>query len=86
MKYLLFFLILASLSFTPPPKGEPIYIVKTSEGFDIYSHDKELLLEFTTINSDKNTLEDLSYIYETAKEQREGKEEEMRKETKHIQH
>ena len=43
-------------------------ITKTDMGFNIYSNQGILILEFTKQNSDSSSLETLDYIYETAKE------------------
>ena len=43
-----------------------VYIVDTPVGYDIYSADRELLLEF--IGLDTFDLQTLEYIYDTAKE------------------
>lgn len=49
-------------------KTEPIYITKSEDGYNIFSHDKKLLLEFTKQNSDSLSLETLKYIYEVSNE------------------
>ena len=43
-------------------------ITKTEVGFNIYSNQGILILEFTKQNCDSSSLETLDYIYETVKE------------------
>jgi len=43
-------------------------ITKTEVGFNIYSNQGILILEFTKQNCDSTSLETLDYIYKTAKE------------------
>jgi hypothetical protein len=43
-------------------------ITKTEVGFNIYSNEGILILEFTKQNCDSSSLETLSYIYKTVKE------------------
>lgn len=45
-----------------------IGIVKTVQGYDIYSNKGELILEYTKQNCDSLSLETIEEIYETAKE------------------
>lgn len=45
-----------------------IYITPSETGYDIYSAENELLLEFTKTNIDSASLETLNYIYEVSKE------------------
>ena len=61
-----------------------IYIAPTGEGYEIYSKDKELLLEFTKRNTDSSSLETLGYIYETSKENRATPPDEENKENKAL--
>ena len=44
-----------------------IRITKTEVGFNIYSNQGILILEFTKQNCDSTSLETLDYIYETVK-------------------
>jgi hypothetical protein len=43
-------------------------ITKTEVGFNIYSNEGILILEFTKQNCDSRSLETLDYIYDTVKE------------------
>jgi len=43
-------------------------ISQTSQGYDIYSHSDELILEFTSRNCDSQSLNTLAYIFDTSKE------------------
>ena len=43
-------------------------ISQTPQGYDIYSNGGELLLEFTKRNCDSQSLNTLSYIFDTSKE------------------
>ena len=45
-----------------------IGIVKTEQGYGIYSNQGELILEYTKQNCDSLSLETLDEIYQTAKE------------------
>lgn len=69
MLLLIIFLFIALGNyFIPENKTEPIYIIKSEDGYNIFSHDKELLLEFTEQNSDSLSLETLKYIFEVSEE------------------
>ncbi|MGB5893548.1 MAG: hypothetical protein WBG58_05165 [Ignavibacteriaceae bacterium] len=46
----------------------PTIITKTEVGFNIYSNQGILILEFTKQNCDSSSLETLDYIYGTVKE------------------
>ena len=48
--------------------GYRMAISQTSQGYDIYSHSDELILEFTSRNCDSQSLNTLSYIFETSEE------------------
>ena len=67
----IFAFLIMTCSSEPNEKAEPIFILKTNQGFSIYSHDKELLLELSNINTDSLSLETLRYICEVANEYRE---------------
>lgn len=47
---------------------ETIQIEQTGEGYNIYTPENELLLEFTRNNTDSLSLETLSYIYQVSRE------------------
>jgi biotin synthase-like enzyme len=72
----LIFLLLIAVSFAGCIKKEEnkmdlraqVYIVKTDQGFNIYSNIGELLFEYTKQNCDSSSLKTLNNIYETAKE------------------
>lgn len=70
----MFYIFILILNFLMPIKekeiAEPIFIIKTEQGFNIHSFDEELLLEFTNTNSDSISLDLLEQIYEDAKHYR----------------
>lgn len=49
-------------------RAQTISIMPTAQGWEVYSKEKELLLEFTKENTDSLSLETIKYIYETSKE------------------
>jgi hypothetical protein len=49
-------------------RAQTISIIPTAQGWEVYSKDKELLLELTKDNTDSLSLETLNYIYENSKE------------------
>jgi len=49
-------------------ESQIITISQTSQGYDIYSNSVELILEFTSRNCDSQSLNTLSYIFDTSKE------------------
>lgn len=60
---------LLAVSFTNEGNNkEKILIEKTGNGYNVYSAENELLLEFTKQNTDSASLSTLKYIYETSKE------------------
>lgn len=59
-------------------RAQTISIMPTAQGWEVYSKEKELLLEFTKENTDSLSLETLNYIYESSKEGSEMDEEEYR--------
>jgi hypothetical protein len=69
--FIITFFICSILSFeiTSEPKSLSLQITITNDGYDIYSKDGELLLEFTKQNCDKESLETLEYIYQTVEEE-----------------
>ena len=50
---------------------EPIYLIPSKDGFEIYDSQKELVLEFTRTNTDSLSLETLQYIHEVLSEKTE---------------
>lgn len=64
------FVILSCNSEREQPEGsvETIRIEQTGEGYNIYTPERELLLEFTRNNTDSSSLETLSYIYQVSRE------------------
>jgi hypothetical protein len=50
---------------------EPIYIIPSEDGFEIYDSNNEILLEFTHANTDSLSLETLKYIHEVLSERSE---------------
>ena len=71
LSILLSLFLLLTYSSYQKDTAEPIFIVPSETGFDIYSHDKELLLEYHTTNLDSAGLDLLKDIYEVAMEYRE---------------
>ena len=68
-KYLaLSLLLLTTFTFESKEKYQQIFITPTAEGYNVYSNKKELLLEFTKMNTDSLSLETLKYIYDVAEE------------------
>jgi hypothetical protein len=47
---------------------EPIYLIPSKDGFEIYDSQKELVLEFTHTNTDSPSLETLTLIHEVLSE------------------
>jgi hypothetical protein len=51
--------------------AEPIYLIPSKDGFEIFDSQKELLLEFTHSNTDSLSLETLKFIQEVLSERTE---------------
>jgi hypothetical protein len=64
---ILLYLFLVGFSYQSK-SAEPIYLISSKDGFEIYGSEKELLLEFTHSNTDSLSLETLDYIYEVLNE------------------
>lgn len=75
MKKIIFIIFIALAFITCNKKEVPnikfealLSINKTDLGYNIYSNEGELILEFTKRNCDSLSLETLDYIHQTAKE------------------
>jgi hypothetical protein len=64
---ILFSLFLIGLS-NQYKSAVPIYLIPSKDGFEIYDSQKELLLEFTNLNTDSLSLETLKFIHEVLSE------------------
>ena len=71
LSILFFLFILLTYSSDSKKPAEPIYIVPAEDGYNIYSYDHELLLEYHSKNLDSAGLDLLKDIYETAVEYQE---------------
>lgn len=71
-------ILLTCFTFDTEEKQQKIYFTRTAVGFNVYSAQKELLLEFTKTNTDSLSLETLKYIYEVAEEFNNKKQEKIK--------
>ena len=66
--FLIFALLIFACETNTKIESQLITISQTLQGYDIYSNGHELILEFTSRNCDSQSLNTLSYIFDTSKE------------------